>query len=174
MRPTRTETLALPDGPEVAVGVIEHVFSPWSGAAPPRSYGTKPVVDGDGCGVFAEIAIVRLLNGEGWHAVWASTYGGVRYFDEQPTEDRSNVAEIPRHIQEAVDQIAAVNGTTAGMFDVIAWKDDQTRFLEAKRRRRDRIRDTQRRWLSAALSAGYPAEAFLLCEWDYKNQDSGP
>jgi hypothetical protein len=48
---------------------------------------------------------------------------------------------------------------------VFCWRDGAVIFAEAKRKGRDRIRTTQRRWLEASLDAGIPLDSFLIVEW---------
>lgn len=70
------------------------------------------------------------------------------------------------HLNELLSKIAKQNGNTfAGCWDVFAWKDDAVIFAEGKNRGKDRILDTQRRWLDAALTAGLKEESFLIVEW---------
>ena len=45
------------------------------------------------------------------------------------------------------------------MFDVVAWRGSVIKFHELKRTGKDRIRDTQRRWLWAALRSGVAADS---------------
>ena len=136
--------------------------------APPRTFGNKPIVEAGRHGVFPEIAVVHQLRREGWDAVWASTFGGLRFFDEQPNATRSNAASLPEHISARLEAIAEANGGWGGTFDVIAWKGDQLLFTELKRAGHDRIRDTQRRWLSTALSCGFVPNQFQILEWDFE------
>ncbi|HNU57075.1 MAG TPA: hypothetical protein PKN30_10840, partial [Flavobacteriales bacterium] len=55
----------------------------------------------------------------------------------------------------------------AGCWDVVAWKDDQLVFAEAKKAKHDRLRDTQVRWVEAALQCGLTEENFLVVEWSF-------
>lgn len=162
--------LQLPDGATIMVGVVEHTFTRWHGPAAPHSYGNKPLVEHHGGGVFAEIAFAGLPRDQGWDAVWASPYGGLRYFAQQPLKDRSNTSPVPHRVAELLDRIAALNGSgrrpsMAGTFDVVAWRDAEIHFYELKRLGRDRIRGTQLRWLWAALRVGVPLERLDIVEW---------
>ena len=147
------------------IGRIEHRFNAWDGPRPPLSYGTKPIVESASRGVFAEVAIAELLRPDGWDAVWASTYGGLRFFADQPDGQRGNTVDLPDNVAAPVERITLGNGTPAGMFDVLAWKGAELLFVEAKRRGRDRIRDTQRRWVNAALRVGFEPQQFAVFEW---------
>ncbi len=167
---TRYESLTIASGRHIEIGVVEHEFQEWRGTPPACSYGRKPAVEFAGQGVFAEIVIVRLCQQAGWDALWASTYGGLRYFDQQPLADRSNTATAPGHLDKMVHRIAeAKDGKVAGTFDVIAWRGDEFRFIEAKRSGRDRVRETQIQWLAAALDLGFDIGDFMLFEWRLKH-----
>ena len=64
-----------------------------------------------------------------------------------------------------MERIRRAAGSKPGCWDVFCWKGDMTLFAEAKRRGRDQIRDTQKRWLAAALDMGVPLESLLIVEW---------
>jgi hypothetical protein len=95
-----------------------------------------------------------------------STYGGLRFFSEQPAAGRGNTITLPHLVYSRLKSIAEANGTWAGTFDVVAWRDDHLLFTELKRRGRDTIRNTQRQWLSSALSLGFNIDSFHVLEWD--------
>ncbi len=167
---TRSIALVLPDGTSVSLAVVELAFNPWLGPPPPRTYGPKPVVEHNGRGVFAEIAFAGILRDRGWEAVWASTYAGLRYFTDQPLQGRSNTTEVPPHIDGILREIAVVNGmgsrpSMSGLCDVVAWRGGDLCFYELKRSGKDRIRETQRRWLWAALRYGVGPEKLRIVEW---------
>jgi len=63
------------------------------------------------------------------------------------------------------DDIQKSVGKNGGCFDVMAWRDGQTIFLEAKRKHHDKIRDTQRRWIEAAISNGLARDNLIVVEW---------
>jgi hypothetical protein len=136
---------------------------PWTGVALEDTYGGKAVVEVDGEPLFAELAILRLLEADGWEGVWVDTYR--RAF--RRGLPGSPAAELPRRPREVFDAIVAENGGTRGCWDVFAWREDATAFAEAKRRGRDRMRPNQHRWLSAAIRAGVPLAAFAVVEWDF-------
>lgn len=174
MELTGTTRFVLPDGSTVQIGLIEHLFRAWTGQAPPQSYGPKPIVASRGRGVFAEVAIVDLLRADGWEAVWASPFGGLRFFADQPNAQRGNTVALPAAVAAAVERITAQNGTSAGMFDVLAWKGGDLLFVEAKRRGHDRIRETQRKWVRAALQVGFSPHQFAVFEWSLDSGTEAP
>lgn len=57
-----------------------------------------------------------------------------------------------------------------GCFDVFAWRRNRHRFVELKRRGKDRIRETQKRWLEAARRCGIKMSGLLIVEWDTEQQ----
>lgn len=138
---------------------------------PSRTYGSKPIVDWNGRGVFPEIAAVQIWRDAGWDAAWVSTYGGLRFFADQPSADRANTATLPEDVMARLAALAEANDGWAGTFDIVAWRENELRFVELKRRGHDRIRDTQRRWLSTALGHGYDPAAFHILEWDFTSAD---
>jgi hypothetical protein len=80
----------------------------------------------------------------------------------------SDPVELPASASELVAEIKERTGTKAGVWDVLAWRRDSFRFVEAKRRGRDRIQPAQRAFLEAALHAGQPPEAFLVVSWSLR------
>ena len=46
------------------------------------------------------------------------------------------------------------------------WKGQKVRFIELKRSKRDKIRDTQIVWLKAALKEGLSTGQFFIVEWE--------
>ena len=138
----------------------------WKGVALEDTYGGKAVVEVDGEPLFAELAILRLLEADGWDGVWVDTYR--RTF--RRGLPGSPAAELPRQRRESFNAIVGENGGTRGCWDVFAWRGDVEVFAEAKRRGRDRMRPNQHRWLASALRAGVPVDAFGVVEWDLDGQ----
>jgi hypothetical protein len=139
----------------------------WTGVVLEDTYGGKPVVEVDGEPLFAELAILRLLEADGWDGVWVDTYRRVfrRGLPGAPA------AELPRQQRETFNAIVAENGGTRGCWDVFAWRGDVKVFAEAKRRGRDRVRRNQGCWLDSAVRAGVPVGAFAVVEWDLDSGD---
>jgi len=42
----------------------------WNGAPVPDTYGGKAVLDYNGQPLFAELVVLRMLEGDGWEGVW--------------------------------------------------------------------------------------------------------
>ena len=108
------------------------------------------------------MAILREFEKDGWSGVWVDTYGEkyrVAYCGE------SGEVQLPPVRKALLERIRRAAGSKHGCFDVFCWKGDMLLFAEAKRRGRDRIRETQKRWLAAALNVGVPLESPLIVEW---------
>lgn len=135
-------------------------------------FGNKDLVLVDGRPQFAEVAILRLFEADGWHGRWVETYPyrkNPRFWREWsgagPMAQRHVPIATP-WVDAWLREIAAANGGPfSGCWDVAAWKGDRLVFAESKKRRKDRLRGTQLRWLEAALRCGLQVEDFLVVEW---------
>jgi hypothetical protein len=154
---------ALPSGETITIGKHSILFDAWSGAPIHDAYGGKTVVNIDGQPLFAELAILHLLQDDGFDGVWVDTYRN--RFRRSMAQARCT---LPVWVQERFDAILTLNGKRGGCWDVLAWKNNQIVFVESKRKRKDRIHPNQRRWLAAALKAGIDADCFSICEWDLR------
>jgi hypothetical protein len=86
------------------------VLRPWTGVALEDTYGEKAVVEVDGEPLFAELAILRLLEADGWTGVWVDGYRRVfrRHLPGSPP------VELPTQQRKIFDTIVAENGGTRG------------------------------------------------------------
>jgi hypothetical protein len=157
------ETLVLPDGRAVAIPKAQPQFRAWRGEVPGDTYGGKAVVDAGGEPAFAELAILRLFETDGWEGVWIDTYRNKYrrgYWGVEP------ILSLPTGPAELLHRIHDARGTgRSGTWDLCCWKDDSVLFAESKRARKDAIRSSQVTWLAAAIALGLPLEAFLVVEW---------
>jgi len=160
-----TESWELASGRVVDVPVARPLFEPWRGVPITHTYGNKALCDLDGAPVFAELVIVHSLRQDGWDAVWADTYRR-RYWQAMPIV--SEPVDLPEAPARLVADLTTRAGRRGGVWDVLAWRNGSFRFVEAKRRSRDRVQPAQRAFLDAALDAGQPIEAFLLATWDLR------
>jgi hypothetical protein len=156
------ETIRLPSGHTVVIPKATPTFDRWTGDPIEDTYGGKAVLDYAGEPVFAELAILRALQESGWDGVWVDTYR--RRYRVGYWAENDKVA-LPREQEALLERIYEGAGASRGCWDVFCWKEGQRLFAEAKRQDRDRIRDTQRRWLEAALNVGLLEESFLIVEW---------
>lgn len=150
-------------------------FSKWTGAPLVNDFGGKGVVEFDGKPMFAELAIAEMLKSEGYSVRWAETYGrgGKPPIFLDVWDERGYAHQINKPIQEewimnALAEIARCNNNSySGCWDVLAWKDGKLLFVESKRKKHDKIRDTQVSWLNAAIQCGFSQENFLMVAWDF-------
>jgi hypothetical protein len=146
LRPTGTFRVRLVLGQEIILPWCQPNFKRWSGPPPSFTFGRKPILNYKDQPVFAELLILNLLKEKLWDGVWVSSYGGTKYLGEMPHDPRVGPSlKLPAEQNRRLDDIKKAAGTKGGCFDVLAWRDGQFAFLEAKRKCHDKIRDTQRR-----------------------------
>ena len=161
LMPETVEDLHLPSGLNVQIPKAQPVFRLWSGEFTGDTYGNKPLIDVDGTPMFAELAILRLFQKDGWDGVWVDTFRK-KYRTAWGEEGVVRLSGDRLQLLKAIHKRA---GSASGCFDVYCWKDDVVVFAESKRRSKDEIRQTQLAWLEAAMSTGLDASAFLIVEW---------
>lgn len=148
----------------------------WDGSPLPGLYGTKPLIAWQGIPVFAEIAILKSMEEDGWQGVWVDSFRR-KYLRDM--SDQINSIPLPPEIDEQLGLIRSCyrkiadrypdlkisKGEFGGCWDILCWKGDRTKFLEAKRRKKDRLQRNQAAWLMAALGCGYSIRDFRVVEW---------
>ncbi|HYN81833.1 MAG TPA: hypothetical protein VES88_10060 [Gemmatimonadaceae bacterium] len=158
-------------------------FPMWRGEPFVDDFGKKSaaMVELRGEHLFAELAILRLLEERGWEGRWVNTYSGRgevwKYLTEWRDVPRRDQVTRPILDQKAaalLERIASTSGSRfAGCWDVFAWRGVECVFLEAKRQSpkyKDRVKDDQEGWLRAALSLSNTAlsrASFSFVQWDY-------
>lgn len=127
------------------------------------TYGEKPILDFDGEPVFAELAILRILQNEGWVGVWVDSYRRGRFITGlfNPPLQR-----LPSNAREVLEKVKIAKRSRSGCWDVFAWRKGRLLFVEAKRANKDRFQRSQVEWLAASLQVGLPLSAFMVVEWD--------
>lgn len=160
----------------VRLPMVYLTFQPWMGAALKHDFGNKGLVDQDGTGIFAELAIRHLVTAvEGWSARWVCTFGAKakepRYLsswnDDAPLGEQEETPLDPEQ-DVLLAKIAKQNHDSySGCWDVLAWKGERTLFVEAKHNKKDHIRATQLQWRWAALRAGLAPESFVVAQWEF-------
>ncbi len=161
LMPETIENLYLPSGLHAQIPKASPVFRLWSGEFTGDTYGNKPLIDVDGTAMFAELAILRLFQNDGWDGVWVDTFRK-KYRTAWGDE---GVVRLSGERLELLKSIHRRAGSASGCFDVYCWKDDSVVFAESKRKSKDQIRATQLAWLEAAMQAGLDASSFLIVEW---------
>jgi hypothetical protein len=162
--------LALPSGTVISVPVCFRFFERWQGKPICDDYGHKAVLDMNGEPLFAELAILRLIQAGGWQAVWIDTYGK-RFLQSLPQSRRSPSCDLPAHAAKLLGQANADQKWHKGCPDVLAWSEGSYLFVEAKRRGRDAILKTQLHWLESARAV-VPLDSILIFEWDVSEAKS--
>jgi len=157
-----SQKIKLPSGKEIRIRKLKLSFGVWKGKAVKDSYGGKTVIDCDGEPLFAELAVLRTLQKEGWQGAWVDSYRKKFRVGLPGVVEPINLPEKPKKL---FDDISSRAGGFKGCWDVFAWKDDDYLFLELKRESRDHIRDSQIKWLEAALGSGVPSDSFAILEW---------
>jgi hypothetical protein len=168
------------------VGAVRSVFMRfpmWRGAPFVDDFGKKSaaMVDIDGEHLFAELAILRLLERDGWEGRWIYTTAGgevSKYFytwrdvprQEQPSRPIQNDAA-----RALLYAIADRSGNRyGGCWSVFAWRENSFAFFEAKRQAakdKERLKPAQEAWVRAALSlreAHMSAGDFAFVQWEYQ------
>jgi hypothetical protein len=141
-------------------------FPQWRGqsldGAQKGSYKIKPLVEIDGEPLFGELAILRLLQKDGWDGVWVDTYHG--YF-WKGLPDQAVPCSLPATAQDIYDRIVARHGKRGGFFDVFAWRGRKLLFAEYKGEG-DKLKPNQVSWIGAAVASGISPSSFLLVEYN--------
>lgn len=78
------------------------------------TYSGKDILDMDGEPAFAEIAILKLLEADGWDGVWVDTYSRIFRVANKKTIRLSPSKE------RTLESIYSVSASNAGFFDVFA------------------------------------------------------
>ena len=166
--PSGKETIILSSGKSVGVRKYFLKFKAWQGDKPVFDFGRKPIIDFDGEACFAELAILRMFLKNGWEGAWIETYGGTHFLNSMPHgwSLKSDHISIPAEKENLLKKIWKTGNTTA-CFDVLLWRDDQALFCEAKRSKKDRLTEAQKKFIQGALDCQIPISALVIIEWDF-------
>lgn len=126
------------------------------------SFGGRPL--------FAELVMLKLLEREGWHGVWVDSFSR-KYRIHMPGSH--DPVKLPKRQTYFLWNIGAKAKTVrrGGCFDVFAWRGRKHRFVELKRRGKDRIRKSQKEWIAAAIESGVRMSNLLIVEWDTEDSE---
>jgi hypothetical protein len=165
LRPHQTDSKLFLLSSGISVSIPKYIlhFDPWKGPPIPNTYNGKAVIDWNGEPVFAELALLRLFQSHGWNGVWVDSY---RSKYRVGLLDVAEPVALPKKQQHIIETIGARTGSRRGCWDVFVWKGSMIRFIELKRSKRDKVRETQVQWLEAALACDFKPEHFALIEWD--------
>ena len=150
-------------------------FQKWNGTPVKETFGGKPILTVDGEPMFAEMALASTFINDGWQARWLETTGRkykepmcIAQWEDNKYENQKHAPIEDENVARMLNAIVKRNNNSyAGCWDVIAWKDGQIIFAEAKRNSKDIIRQAQINWLSAALSLGLTPDNFLVVQWEF-------
>ena len=156
-----TEKMKIASGKTVHVPKCITTFDPWLGKPVKKTYGGKALLALNGKPLFAELVVLRMLEKDGWRGL------GRFLRPELPSGNVKKPVELPLAQQDFLNRIREKAGCRGGCFDVFAWRGKRHRFIELKRSRKDRIRETQKRWLSAAIRCGIKMHDLLIVEWGF-------
>jgi len=168
------EPFVLSSGEVVRVRKCSLMFKEWRGRRLRHTFGEKMTVDVSGKPQFAELAIADFFKRHGFAVRWVETYGrggGLPMFlldwQYRPYKEQTDNPVEEQWVMDTLKRVATLNGNSySGCWDVIAWDNGTVFFIESKRFKRDRLRESQRRWLDAGLRSGLVSENFVVVEWD--------
>jgi hypothetical protein len=163
LQPNSIEFFIFNSNQTVEIPKVKITFDKWAGTPFEDTYNNKPVLDFNGEPVFAELAILRIFQSEGWNGVWVDTY---RRKYRNGYWDENSLVQLPPAKQLLLNNIYKIAGIKSGCWDVFCWRDDEVIFAESKLRMKDKIRHNQILWLEAALKYGLKEDSFLMVEWD--------
>lgn len=169
LEPDSHEIMPLPSGGKIHIPKSRPTFKRWTGRFEGDTYGNKPILDVDGEPMFAELAILRIFQRDGWDGVWVDTFSR-KYRTAWGEDGGVKLSGDRLRLLKTIHQRA---GSASGCFDVFCWKGERVLFAESKRRSKDRIRETQLRWLEAALQARLEPSSFLVVEWSFSGSGVG-
>lgn len=158
------EILAISSGKKIPIGKYFFKFKPWKGEPIKNSYGNKAVIDWKGKPVFAELAVLQLFQENGWDGVWVDSY---RRNFRVGLPNIVDPVQLPADKKKLIDSIKEKTGAIGGCWDVFAWKGSRILFMELKRQKKDRLQNSQSKWLSASMKTGFKPRNFAIIEWDF-------
>lgn len=163
LEPSSFEEIILPSNEKVLVPKCNLIFKKWEGAPIKNTYNNKAVIDFDGQPLFAELAILKILQKENWNGVWVDSYRN-KYRTDLP--EKNAVVELPAIQEELIQKIKSKTKKRGGCWDVFVWKGNKIKFVESKRTGKDALQYTQLLWLEKSLELGLTTNDFILAEWN--------
>lgn len=139
-------------------------FKEWKGSRKNiNDYGRKKILDFKGEPLFAELILRKQLLTKGWEdAVWVDKKN-YRIGMDLVNDKKS----LPQGKKERLFEIynKKEKGKVSGCWDIFAWKGDEIKFIEIKRKSKDEIGESQIEFLKAALDSGCKETDFIIVEW---------
>ena len=161
-------------------------FPQWRGAPFVDDLGKKTaaMIELDGEHLFAELAILRLLEREGWEGRWIHTTskGEIStYLTEWRDVPRQEQKSRPIQHDGARALLYAIADRSGnrynGCWSVFAWRENSYLFFDAKRqspKEKETVKAAQAAWVRAALSLRQQpmtARDFAIVQWEYQNKN---
>ncbi|MBC7790422.1 MAG: hypothetical protein H7Z74_10785 [Anaerolineae bacterium] len=131
------------------------------------TYTNKPLVSLGQETLFGELAILRLLQVDGWSGVWVDTFHdrgrGKLFWTNMPhLSEPFDLRRVPRARQSYDDIVSARSGRAGGFFDVLAWRKEELIFVEYKGPK-DGPNINEPHFLAAAVSCDVqPSQLFYV------------
>ncbi len=144
-----------------------HFLPEWKGESILDTYGNKRVLVKNGKPVFAEIFALEEFIELGFKGVWVDSFRKKFRIDIPET---NRVLELPVSISERLFEINK-DRKLRGTWDLLLWRKEEIKFVELKRKGKDKIRNTQIEFFERALQIGFNVEDFEIYEWDLKNEN---
>ena len=142
-----------------------HLLPKWKGVPIKDTYGGKGILNKNGKPVFAEIYALMEFIERDYDIVWVDSFRR-KYSVDIP--ETSLVKDSPSTINEKLLDING--GKWGGTWDLLLWKENEIRFVKLKRKKNDKIRDSQVAFLERALALGYSVDNFEVYEWDFEEE----
>ena len=160
-------------------------FPRWTGEPFVDDFGKKSagLIELDGEHLFAELAVLRLLEKDGWNGRWVNTYSGggepwkyLTEWKDLPREEQRNRPIEDSEPRQLLARIAAFNKPRRykGCWDVYAWRGSEYVFAECKRvsaKSKDVVSKEQEDWMRSALYVAdrtVAESSFCFVQWDYQ------
>lgn len=161
-------------------------FPQWTGAPFVDDLGRKSaaMIDVDGEHLFPELAVLRLLEADGWTGRWVNTVSGggevwkylTDWKDDAPRAEQRNRVIEDSEPRQLLAKIAGFNKPRRykGCWDVFAWRDSDVVFVDCRRattKSGDVLAGDKLEWLRSALYIGdgrITEESFCVVQWDYQ------
>jgi hypothetical protein len=160
----------------------------WTSALSPyveREFGKKSaaMIELNNEHPFAELAVLRLPQNDGWDGRSVNTYGGRgevwKYLTEWEDVPRAEQRTRPIQEDEPRQLLARIAGFNRprrykGCWDTFAWRSSEFAFVECKRttaKSTQVVSKEKEEWLRSALFLGdarLPLDSFCFVQWDYE------
>jgi hypothetical protein len=139
------------------------------------------MIDFEGEALFPELAVLRLLERDGWEGRWILTNKAgeiTKYLTEWrdgKRDDQRNRTITTDHARSTLYSVADRSGNRyGGCWSVFAWRGNDLAFFETKRQSpkdKDRLKPAQEAWVRAALSLRQQVLSprdFVYVQWDFR------